>query len=74
LAQNRMRDMTDDQLTDEVGLGGDIAAVNEMTRRLKVATVESQEAMHHLTTWIALPGRFSGETLRGAPPVDSPGK
>jgi len=53
LAQNRMRDMTDDQLTDEVALGGDIAAVNEMTRRLKVATVESQEAMHHLTTWIA---------------------
>ncbi len=53
MAQNRMRDMTDDQLTDDVAHGGDIAAINEMTRRLKDATTESQKAIHHLTIWIA---------------------
>jgi len=54
LAQNRMRDMTDDQLTDEVPLGGDIAALNEMTRRLKDATESSQKTMIKLTKWLII--------------------
>jgi len=53
MAQNRTRDMTDDQLTDGVALGDDIAAVNEMTRRLKDATESSQKTMVWLTRWIA---------------------
>ena len=54
MAQNRMRDMTDDQLTDEVAHGGDIAAVNEMTRRLKNATESSQNSMIKLTKWLII--------------------
>ena len=49
-----MRDMTDDQLTDEVAHGGDIAAINEMTRRLKDATESSQNTMVWLTRWLII--------------------